>query len=48
MIDSDWMGRDMETFLSPVDLTSEDYASAEHRVRIEMTSFVANLCVKHR
>ncbi len=46
VIDSDLLGRDQETFLTPVEAVSEDYAAAERRLRIEMTSFVCDLKVK--
>lgn len=46
VIDSDLLGREQETFLTPVEAVSADYGSAERRLRIEMTSFVCNLKVK--
>ncbi len=46
VIDSDLLGRDYDSFLSPVEVTSDNYAEAECRLRIEMTGFVANLKVK--
>ncbi len=46
VIDSDLLGRDYNTFLSPVEVASDNYAEAECRLRIEMTGFVANLKVK--
>jgi hypothetical protein len=46
VVDSVLFGRDYETFLSPVDVTGEDYAAAERRVRVEMTGFVCDLKVK--
>lgn len=46
VIDSDLLGRDYDSFLSPVEITSDNYAEAECRLRIEMTGFVANLKVK--
>jgi lia operon protein LiaF len=47
VIDSDLLGQDRESFLSPVTVTSDNYATAECRVRVEMNGFVANLKVKH-
>lgn len=47
VIDGDILGRDYDTFLTPVEATSPNYATAESRLRIEMTSFVADLKVKH-
>lgn len=46
VIDSDLLGHDRETFLTPVEAVSEDYASAERKLRIEMTCFVCDLKVK--
>lgn len=46
VIDSDLLGRDQETILTPVEVVSEDYAAAERRLRIEMTCFVCDLKVK--
>jgi hypothetical protein len=46
VIDSDLLGRDYDSFFSPVEVTSDNYAEAECRLRIEMTGFVANLKVK--
>jgi lia operon protein LiaF len=47
VIDSDVLGRDYDSFLSPVSVQSENYTTAESRLRIEMISFVADLKVKH-
>jgi lia operon protein LiaF len=44
--DADLLGRDYETFFAPVEVASEGYATAECRVRIELTGFVANLKVR--
>ena len=46
VIDSDLLGRDYDSFLTPVSVSSENYAAAECRLRVEMTSFVADLKVK--
>jgi len=46
VIDSDLFGRDYDQILTPVTVSSENYGSAECRVRIEMNAFVADLKVK--
>ncbi len=46
VIDADVLGRDYDSFLSPVNVQSENFGTAECRLRIEMTSFVADLKVK--
>jgi lia operon protein LiaF len=47
VVDADLFGHDYDTFLTPVEVSSEGYSTAESRLRIEMTSFVADLKVKH-
>ena len=47
VVDADLLGRDYDSFLTPVEVRSENYATAECRVRIEMTGFVTDLKVKH-
>jgi len=46
VIDADILGRDYDTFLTPVEVSTPNYDTAESRLRIEMTSFVADLKVK--
>lgn len=46
VVDSDLLGREYDGFLTPVEAVSEDYASAESRLRIELIGFVANLKVR--
>jgi lia operon protein LiaF len=46
VVDSDLFGRDRDAFLSSVEAASEDYASAERRVKIEVIGFVVDLKVK--
>jgi lia operon protein LiaF len=46
VIDSDLLGQDYDSFLSPVSVSSDNYTAAESRLRFEMTSFVADLKVK--
>jgi lia operon protein LiaF len=46
VIDSYLLGQDFDAFLTPVVVNSDNLATAECRVRIEMNSFVANLKVK--
>lgn len=46
VIDANIFDRDYDTFLTPVEVRTPNYEQAETRVRIEMTSFVADLKVK--
>lgn len=43
VVDANLFGQKRETFLTPVEYTSEAYAGAEQRLRIEMTGFVSSL-----
>lgn len=47
VIDSDVLGRDYDSFLTPISVQSENYATAESRLRVEMTSFITDLKIKH-
>ncbi len=42
-VDADLMQEKIETFLSPAEASSENYASAERRVRVELTAFIAEM-----
>jgi predicted membrane protein len=42
-VDADLLGEKIETFLSPAEGVSQNYASADRRVRVELTSFVAEM-----
>lgn len=44
--DSNVLGQKEETFVMPYTFTSDDYASAERKVRLEATCFVASMKVK--
>jgi predicted membrane protein len=44
--DSNVLGQKEETFVMPYTFTSDDYASAERKVRLEATYFVASIKVK--
>jgi len=46
VVDTNLLGRDYDGFLSPVEAISDDYQTAESRLRIELTGFVANLKVR--
>jgi lia operon protein LiaF len=46
VIDTEVLGRSLESIFTPMEYVSDDYASAEQKVRIEMTSFVADLKIK--
>jgi len=46
VIESVLLGRDYETFLSPVAVVSDDYATADRRLRIDMTGFICDFKVK--
>lgn len=46
VIDSDVLGQDYDSFLTPVSVQSENYLTAESRLRVEMTSFVVDLKIK--
>lgn len=46
VIDSDVLGQDYDSFLTPVSVQSENFAAAESRLRVEMTSFVVDLKIK--
>ena len=46
VIDSDVLGQDYDSFLTPVSVESDNFASAESRLRVEMISFVVDLKVK--
>jgi predicted membrane protein len=46
VVDSDLFGRPYKTVLAPVEASSDGYASAERKVRIEMIGFVTDLKIK--
>lgn len=46
VIDSDVLGQDYDSFLTPVSVQSENFSTAESRLRVEMTSFVVDLKIK--
>jgi predicted membrane protein len=46
VVDANLFGRDIQTFLSPVQASSNNYAAAECRVRIDMVGFVTDIKVK--
>ncbi len=41
------LGRKGDFVLTPLDLTSDNYQAAEHRVRLETLTFVGSLRIKH-
>ncbi len=46
VVDSDLFGRDRDAFFTSVEATSENYAAAERKVKIETVGFVVNIKVK--
>lgn len=46
VVDAKLLGQEEQTFLSPVEVTSEGYASADCKVRIELTGFVCDISVR--
>lgn len=48
VVDSELLGHDMDAFFAPVNAASENYATAEKRLRIELTGFVTELKVRQR
>ena len=46
VVDSDLLGRNYDGILTPVEVSSENYAESDCRVRIEMSGFVANMRVR--
>lgn len=46
VVDSNLLGHDQDAILVPVEAVSENYNTAERRLRIEMTGFVCDLKVK--
>jgi lia operon protein LiaF len=46
-MDTDLLGRELESFLSPIVVTSENYATTERRLIFEMTGFVNDVKVRY-
>jgi predicted membrane protein len=46
VVDSTILGEDINSFLSPIQVTSERYAETERRVKLEVTGFVVDLKVR--
>jgi hypothetical protein len=45
--EADLLNQKQESFLSPVEVTSSNYAAAERRLRFEMTGFINEIKVRH-
>lgn len=46
VVDGDLLGRDYESFFTPVEVASEGYAAAERRIRVEVYGFITDLKVR--
>jgi predicted membrane protein len=48
VVDARMFGKKRESFLVPVNMTSDDYETAERRIRLETTGFVGDVRVRRK